>query len=98
VLEEDAVPVHEETTGVTELLGLDPLYLACEGRVLFWVAAAHADRLVAALRSHPLGRAAAIIGTVEARRGDKAPVVLHTALGGDRPLDLLSGAELPRIC
>ncbi|MFO1077397.1 MAG: hydrogenase expression/formation protein HypE [Planctomycetota bacterium] len=98
VLDEAAVPVHEETGGVCDLLGLDPLYLACEGRVLFFVAGQDAEHLVAVLRSHPHGRGAAVIGTVAAARKDLAPVALRTAVGGERPLDLLSGSELPRIC
>lgn len=97
-LDEGAVPVHAEATGVCELLGLDPLYLACEGRVLFFVDGADAGRLLAALRSHPQGRGAAVIGTVAGVVPGGAPVVLRTAIGGERPLDLLSGADLPRIC
>ena len=98
VLEEKDVPIREETRGVCELLGLDPLYLACEGRVLFWVASEDVELLVNSLAAHPLGRGAAAIGRVEPMRSGVAPVVLRTPIGGDRPLDLLSGAELPRIC
>ena len=98
VLDAAAIPLHAETTGVTELLGLDPLYLACEGRALFWVDGADTDRLLATLRSHPQGAGAAVIGAVEPAVDGAAPVVLRTAIGGDRPLDLLSGADLPRIC
>ena len=57
-----------------------------------------ADRLLESLRSHPNGEGAARIGRVEAREPTRAPVILETAIGGERPLDLLSGAELPRIC
>jgi hydrogenase expression/formation protein HypE len=98
VVDGGAVPVRAEVRGVCELLGLDPLYVACEGRLLAWVAERDADRALAALAAHPLGRSAARIGRVEARPESGAPVVLHTPFGTDRPLDLLSGAELPRIC
>jgi hydrogenase expression/formation protein HypE len=98
VLEETAVPVRPEVTGVGELLGLDPLYIACEGRVLAWVAAADEARALDALRGHPLGRGAATIGRVEARRSGQVPVALRSAYGVERPLDVLSGSELPRIC
>ncbi len=98
VLEEDRVPVRPETAATCDLLGLDPLYLACEGRVLIWVAAQDCSRLLDAMRSHPLGREAARIGRAEAAVRGRAPVRLESAAGGSRPLDLLSGADLPRIC
>ncbi len=97
-LSERALPVRDEAAAVCELLGLEPLYLACEGRALFWVAAEDADRLVAALRAHELGRDACVIGRVEPARAGQAAVVLDTVSGTERPLDLLSGADLPRIC
>jgi hydrogenase expression/formation protein HypE len=98
VLEEAALPVREATLSTCELLGLDPLYLACEGRALFWVAESDADGLLETLESHALGQGAARIGRVEALEPGRAAVILETAIGGERPLDLLSGAELPRIC
>ncbi len=98
VLEERALPVRDATLASCELLGLDPLYLASEGRALFWVAERDADRLVESLRSHAHGEGAARIGRVEAREPTRSPVILETAVGGERPLDLLSGADLPRIC
>jgi hydrogenase expression/formation protein HypE len=98
VLEESAVPVRPEVTGVSELLGLDPLYIACEGRVLAWVAAGEGERALEALRRHPLGAGAAVIGRVEALRPGQVPVALRSAYGVERPLDVLSGSELPRIC
>jgi hydrogenase expression/formation protein HypE len=98
VLDEAAVPVRPEVQAVCGLLGLDPLGLPCEGRFLAWVAGGDADRALAALRAHPQGREAAVIGRVEARAAGQVPVVLATRVGGSRPLDLLSGSELPRIC
>jgi len=98
VLEQAAVPVRREVRGVCELLGLDPLYVACEGRVVAFVAAPDAERALQAMRDHPLGREAARVGRVADRGRHEAPVVVRTPYGTDRPLDLLAGAELPRIC
>lgn len=97
-LEEGAVPVRPAVRAVMELLGLDPLYVACEGRLLAFVNHQDAGRAVETLRSHPQGREAAIIGVVRDRQPGHAPLVLRTRFGPLRPLDLLSGAELPRIC
>jgi len=98
LLEEAALPVRAETLTTCELLGLDPLYLACEGRMLIWVAPRDTPRLLQALQGHPLGRGAAWIGRTEARKSTQAAVILKTSIGGERPVDLLSGSELPRIC
>jgi len=98
VLDEAAIPVRPEVQAVCELLGLDPLGLACEGRFLAWVAREDADRALAVLSNHPLGREAALMGTVEARRLETGPVALRTVSGILRPLDLPSGMNLPRIC
>ncbi|MEZ5989425.1 MAG: AIR synthase-related protein, partial [Planctomycetota bacterium] len=98
VLDEDAIPIRPEVAAVGDLLGVDPLYLACEGRAVLFVAAADADRLVAALRAHPLGRDAAVIGAVDPRPDGRLPLILRTRFGGERPLDLLTGMDLPRIC
>lgn len=96
LLEAAAIPVRPTVTAVCEVLGLDPLYLACEGRLLVWVAARDAPRALEVLRQHPLGREAAVIGRVEAAA--EGSVVLRTAYGVDRPLDVVSGTEVPRIC
>jgi len=98
VLEETALPLRAETLTTCELLGLDPLYLACEGRMLIWVAPRDTARLLQRLRCHPLGQGAAWIGRAEPRRDGQAAVLLKTTVGGERPVDLLSGSELPRIC
>ncbi len=98
ILEADQIPVRTATKGVCELLGMDPLYLACEGRVLAWVPEAQADRLVAAWRQFPEGEGAAVIGSVHERGPGQVPVTLRTGFGVERPLDLLSGTDLPRIC
>ncbi len=98
LLDEASLPVRSETLTTCELLGLDPLYLACEGRMLIWVAPRDTDRLLQTLRSHGLGKGAARIGRSEPRKDGQALVLLKTAIGGERPVDLLSGSELPRIC
>jgi hydrogenase expression/formation protein HypE len=98
VLSEPDIPVRREVAGVCDLLGLDPLALACEGRTLVWVAGRDADRAVEAMRSHPGGAETTMIGTVEEAIVGAPPVVMTTRVGGERPLDLLSGLDLPRIC
>ena len=96
VLDEGAVPVRPEVNGACEILGIDPLYVACEGRVVVVVDGAQADAALTALRSHSLGEGAAVIGQVK----DDPPglVLLKTAFGGTRIVDMLVGDPLPRIC
>lgn len=95
-LDEPTIPVHPEVRGACEILGLDPLTIANEGKLLAIVAADKADAALAAMRTHPLGREAAIIGAVQA---DPAGMVfLRTDIGGVRVLDMLVGDPLPRIC
>jgi hydrogenase expression/formation protein HypE len=95
-VEEAALPVRDAVRGACELLGLDALYVACEGRLLAIVAGVDAERALAALRAHPLGSEAAVIGRVV--RSAPTPVTLTTTFGTSRVLDVLSGAQLPRIC
>jgi len=95
-VEERAIPVCDEVRGACELLGLDPLYVACEGRMVVFVPAAEACRALDALRACHGGEAAVQIG--EARTGPAGMVTLKTTLGAHRLLDLLSGEQLPRIC
>lgn len=94
-LDEAAIPVSEATAGVCAILGYDPLYLACEGRVVAVIAPGEADAALAAWRGLALGVGAAVIGTVARAAGG---VVLHTPLGGARHLPELEGDPLPRIC
>jgi hydrogenase expression/formation protein HypE len=96
VLDERAVPVRPEVNGASELLGIDPLYVACEGRLVAVVAADRADDALAALQSLPVGSGAARIGTV--RDDPPGLVLLRTSFGGTRIVDLLVGDPLPRIC
>jgi hydrogenase expression/formation protein HypE len=96
VVDEEAVPVRPEVRGASELLGIDPLYVACEGRLVAVVPPEQADAALAALHGHPLGEGAAVIGRV----GDDPPglVLLKTTFGGTRIVDMLVGDPLPRIC
>lgn len=96
LIEEELVLVRDGVRSACEMLGLDPLYVACEGRLVAIVAAADAEGALAVMRAHPHGSGAAAIGRVEARGA--AEVCLRTPLGTTRVLDLLSGTQLPRIC
>lgn len=96
VLDERAVPVRPEVRGAAELLGIDPLYVACEGRFVAVVDRTEAERAVAALRDHPLGQEAAVVG--EVAEEPVGLVLLTTAFGGTRVVDTLVGDPLPRIC
>jgi hydrogenase expression/formation protein HypE len=95
-IDEEAVPVSDPVAGACELLGLDPLYVACEGRLIAFVAAADATQALAALRRMPGGRGASTIGRCV--DGMAGLVTLRTRLGARRSLDLLAGEQLPRIC
>ena len=93
---EDDIPVRAEVRGACELLGIDPMYVACEGRLVAVVAGEAADKALAAMRAHPLGEQAAIIGHVTAE--PPGLVQMKTGFGGTRIVDLLVGDPLPRIC
>ena len=95
-LEEAQIPVRPQVQAACDMLGLDPLYCANEGKLLAVAAPADADKVLAAMRSHELGAHAAIIGEVTERYPGK--LTLRTAFGGSRVLQKLSGAQLPRIC
>ncbi|MBM4031697.1 MAG: hydrogenase expression/formation protein HypE [Planctomycetes bacterium] len=95
-LDEAAIPVRPEVRGACDLLGLDPLYVANEGKVVVTCAEAVVPEVLAAMRAHPLGRSAALIGRVlEATKGR---VSLRTLIGGRRVVDAPYGEQLPRIC
>jgi len=95
-LREAALPIRAEVSAACELLGLDPLYIANEGKLVCICPAADAERLLATMRAHPLGRQAALIGEVVA--DEHAFVQMETAFGGSRIVDWLVGEQLPRIC
>ena len=96
MVEEGAIPVRPAVAAACELLGLDPLYCACEGRMVVVVAGEDGERALAALRAHPQGREAARIGTVH--RDEHHFVQMTTGFGGRRIVDWLTGEQLPRIC
>jgi len=96
LVSEDDIPVRAEVRGASELLGIDPMYVACEGRLVAVVPDQDAGAAIAALRAHPLGEQAAVIGHVRAEQ--PGIVQLKTAFGGTRIVDLLVGDPLPRIC
>jgi hydrogenase expression/formation protein HypE len=95
-LEESSLPVRHEVNAACDMLGLDPLYVANEGKVLVMVAPEDADQVLYKMRQHPLGRDSCIIGRVVSEHPGR--VVLHTGIGGRRIVDMLSGEQLPRIC
>lgn len=94
--EESRLPVREQVKGVCEILGLDPLYMANEGKLVAVVPRESADRVLETMHAHPAGRDAAILGEVIA--GPQGTVLLATLFGGERIVDMLVGEQLPRIC
>lgn len=96
VINERSIPVRTEVRGACEMLGLDPLYVACEGRLVAIVGERDADAVLARMHTHPLGKGAAQIGLVMSEH--PGTVVMQTVLGSERIVEVLSGAQLPRIC
>ena len=95
-LDETAIPVNPAVNAACELLGLDPLYVANEGKLICICPRESASQLLQAMQAHPLGRQAAVIGEViEDAHGF---VQMQTAFGGSRVVDWLAGEQLPRIC
>jgi hydrogenase expression/formation protein HypE len=95
-IEESALPVRREVRAACELLGLDPLHVACEGRLVAVLPRADSDRALSVMRDHPKGRHAALIGEVSAE--DPGLVVMTSRLGSLRIVSPLTGEQLPRIC
>ncbi len=99
IIEEGRLPIPNGVKGACELLGLDPLYIANEGILLAIVPAESADAVVDAMRAHPVGAGSLVIGEVgPADPKKKGMVLLKTAIGGTRIVDMLAGEQLPRIC
>lgn len=96
LLDEPAIPIREEVRGACEMLGLDPLYVANEGKLIAIVDPGHENNLLAAMRKHPLGRKAQRIGTIT--ESNPGWVRMRTVLGTTRIVDMLTGDQLPRIC
>jgi hydrogenase expression/formation protein HypE len=95
-LTESAIPLRDEVRAACEMLGLDPLYVACEGKLIAAVPAEDAEAALNAMRSDPLGREAAIIGEVVAEH--PGMVTIRSPLGGERIVTMLAAEQLPRIC
>jgi hydrogenase expression/formation protein HypE len=95
-VEEKSVPVREDVHAACEMLGLDPLHVACEGRFAAFIAAKDVEHALQIMRGHAIGTAAAIIGQVA--ESSTPLVTLKSAIGANRILDMPSGEQLPRIC
>lgn len=95
-IEEALTPLRPEVCGVCEILGLDPLYLANEGKIVVVVPPDETETALAAMCAHPLGEKASLIGY--AGDGEPGRVVMKTVFGGSRIVDMLVGEQLPRIC
>jgi hydrogenase expression/formation protein HypE len=98
LIEEDEIPLSKAVQAASELLGIDPLYLACEGRAVLVVPGEKTHNVLARIKKNPLGRKAAIIGQVEGKIGRPGELLLRTSAGGLRLLEPLSSELLPRIC
>lgn len=96
LLDDAAVPIHGPVRSACDLLGLDPLFVANEGKLVAIVAPGHAEKALEVLRGHPLGQEAAIVGSVTAN--NQGLVAARTAIGGTRVVPMLTGEQLPRIC
>ena len=96
-IDEARTPLREEVKGFCEILGLDPLYLANEGKIVAVVPSGQCAAALAALRADPLGAEACVIGRI-ADGGEPGRVTMRTTLGGRRIVDMLVGEQLPRIC
>jgi hydrogenase expression/formation protein HypE len=96
MLRETAIPVRDTVRGACEILGLDPLYVANEGKLVAVIAADSAEAVLRAMRANPLGQDARVIGEVIASH--PGMVLMQTEIGGTRVLDTLFGEQLPRIC
>ena len=95
-IDEKSIPLRDEVRGACEMLGLDPLYVANEGKLVSVVPAEHASAALEAMRSHPLGKTAAIVGSVVESHPRR--VTMRTAIGTERVVTMLAGEQLPRIC
>jgi hydrogenase expression/formation protein HypE len=96
IINENSIPISEEVKGACEILGLDPMYIANEGKLVAFIPEADAPNVLKAMRSHPFGKESVIIGKVVS--GTPGSVVMKTSIGSTRIVDMLSGEQLPRIC
>jgi hydrogenase expression/formation protein HypE len=95
-LHENRIPLHDSVVGACEILGLDPLYMANEGKLIAIVSPEDADRVLDCMKAHPYGTEASMIGRVISE--NRGRVFMKTEIGGTRILDMLAGEQLPRIC
>ncbi len=95
-IDEVSIPIKQNVKSALEILGLDPLYVACEGRIVIFVKGEDAEKLLYTLKNHPDGKEGAIIGSVLDQQG--TDLIMHTEIGGHRYIDMLPGDQLPRIC
>jgi hydrogenase expression/formation protein HypE len=95
-ISERAIPIGEEVRGACELLGLDPMHVANEGRFVAFIAPTDAGRTLEIMRAHPIGEGACLIGHVTERPAGQ--VTMQSVIGAVRIVDMLSGEQLPRIC
>ena len=93
---EERMPLSEEVRGACEILGLDPLYVANEGKLIAFVPAGDSDKILGVMRSHPLGKDSVVIGEVVSNH--PGTVIMRSRIGGNRVVDMISGEQLPRIC
>jgi hydrogenase expression/formation protein HypE len=98
VLQEDTLPIPTAVSGFCDLLGIDPLYMANEGKALIFVKDRDANKILRALKKDPLGKNARIIGRVETPEKQKPAVLMSTTIGATRIIPMLTGEQLPRIC
>ena len=98
LLDEDALPIPEAVRAASEMLGLDPLYIANEGLVLVILPESHAEQALPLMRGFEEGRQATVIGRIAKQSGEQARVKMKTLYGNYRIIDMLSGEQLPRIC
>ena len=96
IIEETSIPITEPVEGACEILGLDPLYIANEGKLIAFVASADAEKILMNMKSHPLGKDAVIFGEVVAEH--PGVVVMESSIKGTRVVDMITGEQLPRIC
>jgi len=96
LIEEEKIPISGQVDAACEILGLDPLYIANEGKMIFIVSPEIANDVLKLIRTHELGNDAEIIGTVT--NEDPGTVIMKTSIGSNRVVDMISGEQLPRIC
>jgi len=95
-IEEQQIPVRDDVRGLCEILGLDPIFIANEGKMVVICAGSDADKVLSVMKGHPLGGGSAVIGRVT--QTGRSRVILRTVVGGSRELDLPEGELIPRIC